>query len=209
MRARRASVSFACVPAEVGTECTCSTNPSTSRSSFRNSESFSHAGSTVITNEWAERLVSGRAATFYNSRDFSGRNRNRVGTLPDLHRESARRLEVASQDRQSPARARRRNEMTGKRRNPEGERAMSAFPFRGVPVDRRPGDLRFFSGKIDFRAENHDAIHPSIGFAKRLHHSWSPLPLPEITSLFQRAGNRLLSSIASCESDCRDASKSS
>jgi hypothetical protein len=85
---------------------------------------------------------------------------------------------------------------------------MSALPFCCVPVDRRPGDLRLFSGKIDFCAENHYAIHPSIGFAKRVHNSGSPLPLPEITSLFQRAGNRLLGSIASCESDCGDASKS-
>ena len=83
------------------------------------------------------------------------------------------------------------------------------FPFHCVPVDRRPGDLRFFSEKIDFRAENHHAIHSSIRFAKRVDNSGSPLPLPEITSLFQRAGNRLLGSIASCESDCDDAGKSS
>jgi hypothetical protein len=98
---------------------------------------------------------------------------------------------------------------TGKWRNPEGERAMFAFPFRGVPVDRRAGDLRFFSGKIDLRTENHDAIHSSNGFAKRIYNSGSPLPLPEITSLFQRAGSRLLGSMASGKSDCRDTSKSS
>ena len=86
---------------------------------------------------------------------------------------------------------------------------MFAFPFCCVPVDRRLSDLRFFSGKIDLRAENHHAIHSSIGFAKRVDNGGSPLPLPEITSLFQRAGNRLLGSIASCESDYRDASKSS
>jgi hypothetical protein len=85
---------------------------------------------------------------------------------------------------------------------------MSVFPFHCVPVDRRPSDFRLFSGKIDFRAEKHHAIHPSIGFAKRVHNRGSPFPLPEVTSLFQRAGNRLLGSIASCESDCRDARKS-
>jgi hypothetical protein len=86
---------------------------------------------------------------------------------------------------------------------------MFAFPFRGVPVDCRPGDLRFFPDKIDLRAENHNAIHLSTGFAKRVHNSGSPFPLPEITSLFERAGNRLLGSMASGKSDCRDASKSS
>src|SRR4051812_36243345 len=97
---------------------------------------------------------------------------------------------------------------TGKWRNPEGERAMSAFPFRCVPIDRRSGDLRLFPGKIDFRTKNHHAIHSPIGFAKRVDDGGSPFPLPEITSLFQRAGNRLLGSTASGESDCRDASKS-
>jgi hypothetical protein len=51
-------------------------------------------------------------------------------------------------------------------------------------------------------------MHSSIGFAKRVDNGRSPLPLPEITSLSQRAGNRLLGSMASRESDCRDADKS-
>jgi hypothetical protein len=98
---------------------------------------------------------------------------------------------------------------TGKWRSPERKRAMLAAPFHCVPIDRRLHDLRFFSGKIDFRAENHNAIHSSICFVKCFDNGGSPFPLPEITSLFQRAGNCLLRSIASCESDCRDASKSS
>jgi hypothetical protein len=75
---------------------------------------------------------------------------------------------------------------TGEWRNPERERAMFASPFHCIPVDRRLGNLRLFSSKIDFRAENYDAIHSSISFAKRVDNGGSPLSLPEITSLFQR-----------------------
>ena len=67
------------------------------------------------------------------------------------------------------------------------------------PINRGLYDLRFLGGQIDFRAEEDNSVHTAVRFLDGVNHCRRPFPLPNVTALLERSGNRLLSSITACE----------
>ena len=83
----------------------------------------------------------------------------------------------------------------------ERERTMFGLPFDRFPIDRCFDDFRFFPAEINFRAEQDDSVHLSIGFANGVDYCRVPFPLPDITPLLERSGNPFRASAAArkCE----------